>query len=320
MTFLLKRLAEAVLVVLVVSFVAFVLFQYVGDPVQQMLGQTATDEERAELRAALGLDRPFLVQYGAFLGNLVAGDFGLSLQQGRPVADLIVERLPATLELSAVAALLAVLIGIPAGVFCALARDTLAARALMAFSLIGVSIPTFFIGIMLILLFSVHWQLLPSFGRGETVAIGWWSTGLLTLDGWRHLVLPAITLALFQLTLIVRLVRGEMLEVMRADFVRFLKARGVPRRRVVFRHALRNAALPVVTIIGLQLGAIVAFALITETVFQWPGLGLLFAEAVAFADVPVMAAYLCLISLVFVSINLVVDAIHVIIDPRLRTR
>jgi peptide/nickel transport system permease protein len=294
------------------------LFQYVGDPVTNLLGQDATPEERDRLRADLGLDRPFPLQFGHFVANAVQGEFGLSLRQGRKVSTLIVERFPATLELAFAAALLALLVGIPMGVYAALKRGNVLSQAMMAFSLLGVSLPTFLIGILLILLFAVTLKWLPSFGRGDTVALGAWTTGLLTVDGWKHLVLPAVTLSVFQLTLIMRLVRAEMLEVLRTDYIKFAKARGLPDRAVYFGHALKNTLVPVITITGLQLGSLIAFAIITETVFQWPGMGLLFIQAVQFADIPVMAAYLCLIALIFVVINLVVDLLYFAVDPRLR--
>jgi peptide/nickel transport system permease protein len=318
LAYLVHRLLQAVIVMLVVAVVAFLLFQYVGDPVDQMLGQDATPQERAQLRTDLGLDQPAMVQFAHFAGNALRGDFGLSLRQGRKVSSLVAERLPATLELSLCAALLALAVGIPLGVFTALRRDGFLAQTLLTLSLIGVSLPTFLIGILLILLFAVVLGWLPSFGRGNTVALGWWTTGLLTVDGWRHLILPATTLALFQLTLIMRLVRAEMLEVLRTDYIRFARARGLPDRALHFGHALRNTLVPVVTIVGLQLGGIIAFSIVTETVFQWPGMGLLFIQSVQFADIPVMAAYLCLIALVFVILNLVVDLLYFAVDPRLR--
>ena len=318
LAFILRRLAQAVIVMLAVAFIAFMLFQYVGDPVTNLLGQDATPQQRAQLRADLGLDQPFPVQFAKFVGNAVQGEFGLSLRQGRKVASLIVERLPATLELSSCAALIALGFGIPMGVFAALRRGTFASQALMTLSLLGVSLPTFLIGILLILLFAVTLKWLPSFGRGEVVAIGSWTSGLLTLDGLKHLILPSVTLALFQLALIMRLVRSEMLEVLRSDYIRFARARGLPNRLVYFGHALKNTLVPVMTITGLQLGSLIAFAIITEQVFQWPGMGLLFIQAVTFADIPVMAAYLCLISLIFVVINLVVDLLYFAVDPRLR--
>ncbi len=318
LAFILRRIVQALVVMLAVAFIAFMLFQYVGDPVASMLGQDATPEQRERLRADLGLDQPFVVQFAHFAGNAVRGDFGISLRQGRQVSALIAERLPATLELSLAAAVIALAAGIPLGVYAALRRGSFGSQVVMTLSLLGVSLPTFLIGILLILVFAVMLKWLPSFGRGDTVAIGAWSTGLLTADGWKHLVLPAITLAVFQLALILRLVRAEMLEVLRTDYIKFARARGLPDRAVYFGHSLKNTLVPVITITGLQLGALIAFAIITETVFQWPGMGLLFIQAVQFADVPVMAAYLCLVALIFVVVNLVVDLLYFAVDPRLR--
>jgi peptide/nickel transport system permease protein len=316
--FIIRRLLQAILVMLVVALIAFLLFQYVGDPVSQMLGQDATPEDRARLRGDLGLDQPFYMQFGHFIGNALQGDFGISLRQGRAVSTLIKERLPATLELALAAAVIAIVVGIPMGVYTALRRDSWFSHFLLAVSLVGISLPTFLIGILLILVFAVMLGVLPSYGRGDTVQLGWWSTGLLTTTGWKHLILPAITLCLFQLTLIMRLVRSEMLEVLRTDYIKFARARGLTDRAVHFGHALKNTLVPVITITGLQLGGIIAFAIVTETVFQWPGMGLLFIQSVQFADIPVMAAYLCLIALVFVLINLIVDLLYFAVDPRLR--
>ena len=309
---------QAALVMLVVAFMAFMLFQYVGDPVVFMLGQDATPERVRELRQELGLDQPFIVQFGHFVAHALQGDFGISLRQGVKVSSLIAERLPATLELALCAALMALCVGIPMGVFAALRPRHVLTRVFMTLSLLGVSLPTFLIGILLILVFAVWLGWLPSFGRGQVVQLGSWSTGMLTRDGWLHLVLPALTLAIFQLTLIMRLVRAEMLEVLRTDFIKFARARGLPERTIHYGHALRNTLVPVITITGLQLGSLIAFAIITETVFQWPGMGLLFIQAVSHADIPVMAAYLCLISLIFVTINLVVDVLYLLVDPRLK--
>ena len=318
LVFVLRRLAQAMLVMLTVALVSFALFQFVGDPVTHLLGQDATPQQREQLRRDLGLDRSVPAQFLGFIGNAVQGEFGLSLRQGRRVSALIAERLPATLELSLVAAVLALAFGIPLGVYAALRRGHADAQLLMVVSLIGVSLPTFLIGIGLIGVFSVALNWLPSFGRGEVMQLGPWSTGLLTADGWRHLILPAVTLAVFQLALIMRLVRAEMIEVLRTDYIRFARARGLSNRAIHFGHALKNTLVPVITITGLQLGSLIAFAIITETVFQWPGMGLLFIQAVQFADIPVMAAYLCLISLIFVVINLAVDLLYFAVDPRLR--
>ena len=318
LAFILRRLIQAVIVMITVAFISFLLFQYVGDPVVTMLGQDATPQQIQELRASLGLDQPFIVQFWHFLINAAHGDFGLSLRQGAKVSRLIGERFPATLELAMVAAVIAFVVGVPMGVYAALKRGTFLSQTFMTLSLLGVSLPTFLIGILLILVFAVWLGWFPSFGRGPTVQLGWWSTGLLTPKGWHHIVLPAVTLAIFQLTLIMRLVRAEMLEVLRTDYIKFARARGLPDRAVYFGHALKNTLVPVITITGLQLGALIAFAIITETVFQWPGMGLLFIQAVQFADIPVMAAYLCLIALIFVLINLLVDLLYFAVDPRLR--
>ena len=318
LAFILRRIVQSALVMAVVTFIAFGLFNFTGDPVAFMTGQNATTEDRQRLRAELGLDQPFYVQFARFAGNAAQGDFGLSLRQARPVSVLLKERLPATLELAVAAALLAVLVGIPLGVYTALRRTSWLSHVLLAGSLLGVSLPTFLIGILLILVFAVQLGWLPSFGRGTTVAFGWWTTGLLTTSGLKSLILPTITLSLIQMTLIMRLVRSEMLEVLRTDYIKFARARGLTDRSIHFGHALKNTLVPVMTIIGLQLGAIIAFAIVTETVFQWPGMGLLFIQSVYFADIPVMAAYLCFIALVFVVINLVVDLLYYAVDPRLR--
>ena len=315
--FIVRRLFQSLIVMVSVGFISFMLFQYVGDPVHSMLGVEALPEQIAQLRADLRLDKPFVVQYWHFLGNAVQGDFGISLRQGAKVSRLIGERFPATIELSMAAAVLALIVGVPMGVYAALRRGTFATQTMMTLSLLGVSLPTFLIGILLILVFSVWLGWLPSFGRGETVQIGWWSTGFLTWDGLKHLILPAITLTIFQLTLIMRLVRAEMLEVLRTDYIKFARARGLSNSAIHFGHALKNTLVPVMTITGLQLGALIAFAIITESVFQWPGMGLLFIQAVTFADIPVMAAYLCLTALIFVVINLAVDLLYFVVDPRL---
>jgi peptide/nickel transport system permease protein len=317
---LLSRLGQAVLVMLVASAVSFVMFRFVGDPVATMSRENATIEEKAELRRSLGLDQPVVVQYGRFLARTLTGDLGISYRNQRPVTQLIAERLPATLELVIVATILSLALGIPLGVLCALKPNGVAARLIQAVSLIGISTPTFVTGIVLILVFAVSLGWLPSFGRGQVVNLGWWSTGFLTASGLKSLLLPGITLALYQLTLIMRLVRAEMIDVLSSDYIRFAKARGLPTRYIHFRLALRNALMPVITVTGLQIGSLIAFAIVTETVFQWPGMGLLFIQAVSFADIPVMAAYLLFVGLLFVLINTVVDILYAVVDPRLRAR
>jgi peptide/nickel transport system permease protein len=316
--FIIRRLAQSVFVMLVVAMVAFLMFNYVGDPVHQMVGIETSFEEREQLRQELGLNDPPLVQFARFVGNAVQGKFGLSYQHKRPVAELFKERLPATLELSLVAALFSLVIGIPMGVYTGLHRTGLLSRLFMTFSLIGISLPTFLIGILLIFFFAVILGWLPSYGRGEVVAIGAWTTGLLTVSGLKALIMPAVTLGMFQLTLIMRLIRSEMLEVLRTDYIKFARARGLSDRAINFGHALKNTLVPVITITGLQIGSIIAFAIITETVFQWPGMGLLFLQAIHNVDIPIMSAYLILVAFFFVVINLIVDILYYVVDPRLR--
>ncbi|MAZ02772.1 MAG: ABC transporter permease [Sneathiella sp.] len=317
-SFIFKRLLQSVVVMLTVALIAFAMFRFVGDPINNMVGQDTSQADREALAEALGLNDPFIVQFGRFALNAAEGDFGFSYKYRQPVSKLILERLAATLELSFVAAVLTLAIGIPAGVYTALKSKGLLSKGIMTLSLVGVSLPTFLIGILLILLFGVILRWLPTFGRGEVVALGWWTTGFLTASGLKSLILPSITLALFQMTLIMRLVRAEMLEVMRTDFIKFARARGLPDRAVHFRHALKNTLVPVITITGLQLGSLIAFAIITESVFQWPGMGLLFIQAVADVDIPIMAAYLVLIAFFFVVINMIVDILYYAVDPRLR--
>ena len=315
---LLRRLGQAVLVLFIVALISFLIFRYVGSPVDNLLAQEATVQQRADLEEALGLNDPVYVQYFGFVWKALQFDFGNSYRGALPVAELISSRLPATLELAFTSALFALILGVITGIYTAIRRGGLFANVILSLSLIGVSLPTFLIGVLLIWVFAVELQWLPSFGRGEVVELGWWSTGFLTLSGLKSLILPSITLGLYQLTLIMRLTRSEMLEVLRQDYVRFARALGLSERSVNFRHALPNTLIPVTTIAGLQLGSIGAFAIITETVFQWPGVGLLFINAVYFVDIPVMSAYLLLVGVLFVLINLAVDLLYLAIDPRLR--
>lgn len=319
LAYILRSLMQGLVVMLAVAFIAFSMFRFVGDPVVNMLGQEATLQDRAELTERLGLNDPVPLQFARFVADAARGDFGISYRQGRKVSSLILERMPATVELAVLSALFAFVVGIALGVYAAIRRDGWIANLVMSLSLIGVSLPTFLIGIGLIYIFAVELRWLPSFGRGDTVALGWWTTGLLTTSGLKSLVMPVLTLGFLQLTLIMRLVRSEMLEVMRSDFIRFARARGIPEHRIEFRHALRNTMIPVITIAGVQLGGVIAFAIVTETVFQWPGLGALFVNAVQFVDVPVMSAYLLFVAFVFVLTSLIVDLVYVALDPRLRT-
>jgi peptide/nickel transport system permease protein len=316
--FFLKRLFNAAVVMLAVAAMAFLIFRFVGDPVEMMVNEQATQAERDELRERLGLNQSVLTQFGRFVVSAAQGDFGISYRNQREVSSLIAERFPATFELVLIATILSLVIGIPLGVLTAIHRGRWYSEALQLVSIIGVSLPSFVVGILLILVFSVTLGWAPGFGRGDVVDLGWWSTGLLTHSGRAALILPSFALALFQITLVMRLVRAEMLETMRMDFIKFARARGVPARTVQFRHALRNCLMPVITMTGMQIGNLIAFALITETVFQWPGMGLLFIQAVTFVDIPVMAAYLCIVSFIFVAINTLVDITYAAIDPRLR--
>ena len=318
LAFMIRRLLQSILVMFVVALISFLLFRFVGDPVNQMVGIETSVEEREALRQRLGLNDPVLMQFFRFIGGALQFDFGISYQFKRPVATMIGDRFPATLELSIMSAIFALFVGIPMGVYTGLKRDAFLSKLFLTVSLVGISLPTFLIGILLIFLFAVQLQVLPSFGRGEVVDLGFWSTGLLTASGLKALILPSITLGLFQMTLIMRLVRSEMLEVMRTDYIKFARARGLSRRAINFGHALKNTLIPVMTITGLQLGSVIAFAIITETVFSWPGMGLLFLQAVQNVDIPIMAAYLMLIGFLFVLINLIVDMLYVMVDPRIR--
>ena len=315
--FVLRRIGQAVLVMLAVAFIAFSASNYIGDPVAFMVGIDTPPDEREKLRVELGLDDPVPVRFARFVGNVVQGEFGRSYRVNEPVAPLILARLPATLELSLVAAVLAMVLGIGMGIYTGLHPDSLLSRVFMTVSLVGISLPVFLVGILFIAVFAVLLGWLPSYGRGEVVDLGWWSTGLLTLSGWKAMIMPAITLGLFQMTLIMRLVRSEILEVLRTDYIKFARARGLSERAVNYAHALKNALMPVITVTGMQLGTIIAFAIVTETVFSWPGMGQLFLQSVQYADVPVIAAYLVLVAFIFVVINLVVDMLYFVIDPRL---
>lgn len=317
-SFIIKRLLQSVLVMLAVALIAFALFRFVGNPIDNLVGQNTTIEDRRALRVSLGLDKPVHVQFYNFVKNAAVGNFGQSYMLREPVRDIMANRMPATLELAMVSAFLAILFGIPMGVYTAIRRNTILSRVFITTSLIGVSLPTFLIGILLILFFGVILRWLPTFGRGDVVQLGWWSTGLLTVSGLKAIIMPAITLAVFQLTLIMRLVRAEMMEILRMDFIKFGRARGLSKRSLYFRHTLKNTLVPVITITALQIGSVIAFAVITESVFQWPGMGLLFIQAVGNADIPIMAAYLVLIAFIFVIINLIADVLYVVVDPRLR--
>ena len=315
-----RRLLQSVFVMLAVSLIAFTLFRFVGDPIAQMVGQETSLEDQARLRSEMGLNDSLITQYGRFVKNLTTGEFGYSYRTRQPIGEMILSRLPATIELGFVSLLISLLVGIPAGIYTALHKDGFISHSILVATLVGVSVPTFVIGIFLIYLFGVTLGWLPTFGRGEVVELGWWKTNLLTLDGWRSLILPALTLGVYQVTLTMRLIRSEMLEVLRTDYIKFAVARGINYRTVHYRHALKNTMVPVITIIGLQFGGIIAFSIVTESVFQWPGMGLLFLDSIRYVDIPVMSVYLVLIALIFVVINLLVDLLYVAIDPRVRLK
>ena len=305
---------------LIVAFVSFSLFNFVGDPVNNMVGQEASDERREEIRDKLGINDPIYVQFYNFVENIVQGNFGISYQLKRPVSELISERMPATLELVFVSALLAISVGVLLGVYTGIHRDSFLSKVILVLSLAGVSLPTFIIGIMLIYLFSVILGVLPSFGRGQVVDLGFWTTGFLTISGLKALILPSVTLSLFQMTYIIRLVRAEMMEILQTDYIKFAKARGIAQNIINYRYALKNGLIPVITITGINIGTLIAFSIITETVFQWPGMGSLFINAVYFVDIPIMSAYMILVAFIFVMINFIVDIAYYFIDPRIRLR
>ena len=318
--YFLKRLLQAILVMIVVAFVSFSLFNFVGDPIISLTGEDSSIERQAEVREALGLNDPIYIQFTKFLGNVIQGDFGISYQLKREVSDLIAERMPATLELVFVSALLAIVIGVILGVYTGINRDSFVSNIILVISLAGVSLPTFIIGIMLIYLFSVILGVLPSFGRGEVVDLGFWTTGFLTVSGLKALILPSVTLSLFQMTYVIRLVRAEMMEILQTDYIKFAKARGIQKNTVNYKHALKNGLIPVITITGINIGTLIAFSIITETVFQWPGMGLLFINAVYFVDIPIMSAYMIMVAFIFVMINFIVDITYYFIDPRIRIK
>ena len=320
LNYFLKRLFQASLVMLIVAFVSFSLFNFVGDPVNNMVGQEASDERREEIRDKLGINDPIYAQFYNFVENIIQGNFGISYQLKRPVSELISERMPATLELVFVSAILAISVGVLLGVYTGIHRDSFLSKVILVLSLAGVSLPTFIIGIMLIYLFSVILGVLPSFGRGQVIDLGFWTTGFLTISGLKALILPSVTLSLFQMTYIIRLVRAEMMEILQTDYIKFAKARGIAENIINYRYALKNGLIPVITITGINIGTLIAFSIITETVFQWPGMGSLFINAVYFVDIPIMSAYMIMVAFIFVMINFIVDITYYFIDPRIRLK
>lgn len=317
-TYIAKRLIQGLVVLLGVSMICFVIFRYMGDPVLTMAGKYATFQEREEVRHALGLDKPIYVQYTRFIWNAAHGNFGKSYISRVPALGLILERFPATFELATVATMMAFLMGVGLGVLVALKPRAWQNRLIMAGSLGGISMPTFLIGILLIMIFAVYLGVLPPFGRGQTVTIGFWRTGLLTLDGWKHLIMPAVTLAAFQLAVLLRLTRAGMREVLTEDYIKTAWAKGLPPLKVIFKHALRNVLIPVITVAGLQFGEVIAYSIVTETIFQWPGMGNLILTSIFESDQPVVVTYIMLAAFMIISINTIVDILYAILNPKIR--
>jgi ABC-type dipeptide/oligopeptide/nickel transport system permease component len=317
-TYIARRLIQGVVVLLCVSLICFVIFRYTGDPVVTLAGVYATSKDREDIRKSYGLDKPFYVQYVRFIARAARGDFGNSYVTRVPALGLILERVPATVELAVTAVILALLLGTGLGVLVSLKPRSVINRLIMATSLGGISIPTFLIGILLIMLFSVYLGILPPFGRGGTVTIGFWRTGLLTWSGMKHLILPALTLTGYQLAVLLRLTRAGMREVLTEEYIKTAWAKGLSPRRVIFKHALKNVLIPVVTMSGLMLGELLAFAVVTETVFQWPGMGNLLLQSIYESDQPVIVTYIMLASIIILSINIVVDVLYAFLNPRIR--
>ena len=317
-TYITRRLIQGVIVLLCVSLICFIIFRYTGDPVVTLAGVYSTLKDREEIRKAYGLDRPVIVQYGRFIAGAARGDFGNSYVTRVPALGLIMERVPATVELVVTAAILALMLGTGLGVLVSLRPYAAINRLIMAASLGGISIPTFLIGILLIMIFSVYLGILPPFGRGETVTIGFWRTGFLTWSGIAHLILPAITLTGYQLAVLLRLTRAGMREVLTEEYIKTAWAKGLSPQRVIFKHALKNVLIPVVTMSGLMLGELLAFAVVTETIFQWPGMGNLLLKSIYESDQPVIVTYIMLASVIILSINIVVDIIYAFLNPRIR--
>ncbi|MDJ0949872.1 MAG: ABC transporter permease [Alphaproteobacteria bacterium] len=318
LAFLIRRLGQAVVVMLVISVIGFSIQDNLGDPLRELVGQAVSEAERQALRDEMGLNDPFVLRFGRFLAGAVQGDLGTSYFFKRPALEVILDKFPATFELVLAASLIIVLVSVPLGVFCAIRPNGWVTQAIMGFSIVGISIPVFLTAIFLIYIFSIELGWLPSFGRGQTVTLGWWTTGLLTRDGLAHLVLPAIALSSIMLPLFIRLIRGEMMEVLRTEYVRFAWAKGLSSRRVWFVHAFKNTLLPVITVGGVQIGTLIAYTILTETVFQWPGMGFLFLEAVNRVDTPLIIAYIIVVGLIFVVTNTVVDLVYTLVNPMVK--
>lgn len=319
LSFIGRRLLQAIFVLLIISFVSFMIQDKMGDPVRQMVGQSVSLEQREVLQQQLGLNDPILMQYGRFLGRALQGDLGTSYYYKEPTIDVIASRLPATLELSFCALVLVILLATPLGVFAAIHPKNLISRAILLFSTLGLSVPIFIVAVFLMYFFSIEWRLLPSFGRGETTSVfNIWQSGLFTRDGLLHLLLPSLSLAFVLTPIFIRLIRAEMIDVLQSDYIRYAWAKGISAPRIYFIHALKNTMLPVITVGGIQLGTLVAYTILTESIFQWPGMGLLFMDAVTRVDVPLISTYLIFVGIIFVVTNTFVDVVYSLVNPRVR--
>ncbi|HEX6958529.1 MAG TPA: ABC transporter permease [Ferrovibrio sp.] len=318
LVFIIRRLMQAALVVAVMSVLVFIGIYMIGDPISILASPEATDLDREAIAHALGLDKPIWMQYLVFVNSALHGDFGKSFVFGQPAMGLILERMPATMELAITATIMALLIGIPLGLYAGLRHDTVGARGIMAGSVLGFSLPNFWVGLMLIMIFAVQFGWVPASGRGATVDIFGLKLSVFTADGWRHILLPAITLGLSKCALIIRLARASVREVMMMDYIKFARAKGLNEKRIIGVHILKNIMIPIATVTGLELGTLIAFAVITETIFAWPGMGKLLIDSIVNLDRPVVVAYLIIVVLLLVLINLVVDILYSVLDPRVR--
>lgn len=317
-TYIIRRVLQGIIVLLAVSMVCFVMFRYTGDPVLMLAGKYATQEEMEQVRTAYGLDKPVYLQYAHFLSGAVKGDFGRSYVSQIDALDMILERFPATFELALTAISISFVFGVGLGVVVSIRPNGFISRSIMAVSLLGISIPTFLIGILLVMFFSVFLELLPSFGRGDTIQVGFWRTGLLTMSGWKHILLPALTLAGYQLAVLIRLTRAGMRETLSEEYIKTAWAKGLSPAKVVLKHALRNVMIPVITITGLSFGELIAFSIVTETIFQWPGMGNLLLTSIFETDQPVIVTYIMLAAFIILTINILVDVLYGVLNPRIR--
>lgn len=316
--FAIRRLLQALLVMFVISLIGFSIQDNLGDPLRELVGQSVSESERQALRDRMGLNDPFIVQYGRFLGKAVQGDLGNSYFFKKPALEVIAAKFPATLELVIGATIIIILLAVPFGVYCAIRPKSVLSKFVMGFSIVGISVPVFLTAIFLIYFFSVELGWMPSFGRGETSELLGWRSGFLTKDGLLHLILPSISLASIMMPLFIRLIRSEMMEIMQMEYIRFAWAKGLYPTRVWFLHAFKNTLLPVITVGGVQVGTMLAYTILTESVFQWPGMGFLFLEAVNRVDTPLIIAYIIVVGLIFVVTNTLVDLLYTWVNPTVK--